>query len=698
MKDISLAVKIDVLLAVVVLIYWEDLAQVFGKALILNAGNISNYVFVVPFLLAYVIYRKRKVLRVSVAYREAHGFGWDQTMGIALCFGAIVLYIYGSSTLYAIDYHILSLPIFLGGATMLIFNIRTFRHVIFAIILTAFLEAPPGEFVSALSADLSWMMAVMVQVILHSFGLPVSVQGTLGAPALMVTKNGFDTPIYVGESSSGSFSLLGLPLFAAFVAYIIRNTFWKRVVIFGMGFPIFFILNMLRIAVIVTLWYAYGETVSESFHVISGSVMVAGGTIVLLLIGEKIFKIKIWGQRIPLTQCPICEKSRGAGESLCLLCGRLLKQISTSLDRRSIGRIVILIMIAAVMNTVQVQTYFSSAAAVRDTPLSILDISKIEGPDTTRYFLPQLPGYDLQFAYRDLRIETLLRQDAALAFTYTAQNATTTIFSGIQISTGQHHWEASLVIAPSLFGRPVVTVLRLEDIDITPLQKARFFMYQRPDSNLTEAVLYWFVRTPLRFGDGFEDRNVSIMIWSYTDELARGGLIKASSDVQGTEKLFLSFAKPINDHWNGLTAPSQRQNAMNAVNRNQHVLAAGIILPPTLVYLTHRIKNRSLQLANRKLFNQMPMNEEKLVIDAILHGCKGKLTGESIVKVYTRLTGKSITQDKLLEVLEVCRRAGLILEDISNKSDEPVLVWRPNFGPESIFNRLKKFLRNEEEQ
>lgn len=705
-NNITLAIKTGILLAATILIYLQDLSIVFGNAVTLSAGNITNYVLVIPFLIAYVLYRKRKILRVTASLQERQRsiVHLDEVIGITLCLIAIIMYVYGSSTLYSLEYHIFSLPIFVAGSTMLLFNIKTFRHAIFAIVLLAYLQPPPGEFVSEFAADLSWGSAVMVQGMLNTFGMPITLEATYGAPALLIEKpDGTKIPFFVGEPSSGVYSTVGLSLFALFVAYIIRGAIWKRAVIFVAGFPIFFLLNMLRIATIISLWYTFGEGAAESFHIVSGSVMVAIGTIIILLFGEKILRVNIRTQRIQREQCPACQKSLAMGESLCLFCGRLLKQLTQNFNTRSVSRMGILILIASMVTVSQMPTETASA----ETSLSNLDISSIEGSETTQYFLPQVEGWDLKYAYRDLRVEKVLRQDAALAFMYIAKdsnsNTTTakpTIFSGIQISTGRHTWEASLLLYPSKFGRPTATVIELKDVDIAKDQKAKLFIYQRPGSNLTEAVLYWFEKVQLRFGSQFEARNVQILLWAYTDTLARYGLIEGVNDTEGIEALFLSLAKPISSYWDQASLQLKRITATDAlVNQQPYALMSAIIIPALLILARYHNRTMLLQRANKKAFEQLTLSDEKLVITTIVDPARqNKPTGESIANAYRKLTGKSITENNLVEMLELARNIGLIKKEISCHADEPLLVWKPNFeagqaGVRTLFGRLKRYVR-----
>ena len=142
-----------------VIIYGKDLSLIFGEALVLSSANIGNYILALPFMSGFVLYKKRKVLKAVAA------FGEDTKrisipLGISLSAIAIILYVFGSSTLYALEYHIYSMPLLLSGLTLILFNFKMLRHSFFAIAILLFLQPPPADFISQVSADLSWVSAI----------------------------------------------------------------------------------------------------------------------------------------------------------------------------------------------------------------------------------------------------------------------------------------------------------------------------------------------------------------------------------------------------------------------------------------------------------------------------------------------------------------------------------------------------------
>jgi len=685
--------KTAVVFASVIAFYYSDFGTIFANALQFTTGNITNYVITIPFLSAFIIYRKRNILKATATLEKVNNHNKlrpDDVLGITLCAIAVVLYLAGSATLYALEYHIFTLPIFLAGSTMLIFNFATLRHAFVAIMLTVYLQPPPGQIVSELAADLSWMSAVIVEGLLSSVGLQITIDSSLGAPALVVQgMDGSQTPFFVGEPSSGVFSTIGLSLFAVFVAYIIRGPVWKRLTLFACGFPLFFLLNTLRIATVITLWHFWGQDVSEAYHAISGSSMVAIGTLIILLMGEKAFKLNIRTPRIASKKCSMCQKCISSNEIMCLSCGKLLGKIRQTYGK-SIERMALVLFIALLSSSLVVTSTYGGASK----KISDLDISQVKGPETTTYLLPNISGWNVQYAYRDNRVESILNQDAALAYRYVQTNSggttgssstkTVSLYSSVQISTGHHVWEDSLVTYPSRVGRPGATLLESRDITIGDGKEGRFLLFKRTGSSSTEGVVYWFERTPLKFGANFENRNVLISLWSNTGTLAATGAIAAPDDSAGILKLYLSLANPISKYWDAQSAKLSSSNELlfTFISKNVTVLIPLVCLPLALYWIHFMIRKSSVSSKMQKLYSQLS-SQDKYILDALLRHPSGKgmlSTGSSIAKSYEILSERQLTDDQLEHVLKVVRKTGLVRDSIASVNDESILVWKPNFS------------------
>jgi len=695
-----LFIKAAIIIGSAICFYSYDLSIVFSNAMKFTTGNITNYVVTIPFLSAFIIYRKRAMLKI-VASKASSGIDartvrLDDAAGVTLCFLALIIYFAGSGTLYTLEYHILTLPMFLAGGTLLLFDFATLRHVSVAILLTLYIQPPPGQLVSELAADLSWTSAVIVEAFLGSLGVPISLDSSLGAPALMLAPNSQDRiPFFVGEPSSGVFSTIGLSLFAVFVAYIIRGKMWKRTALFLTGFPIFYLLNTLRIAIVISLWYIWGQQVSEAYHLISGSLMVALGTIVILIIGEKVFRLKIGKKEIRAAKCNICEKCSKIPEPFCFVCGRLVSNLKQSFDMKTVERVAVLMFILLLGVAVNIEN--NSPNGANSTRLSDLDISTIKGPETIGYFFPVIDGWNQKFAYRDQKIESILNQDAALAYLYTTNsdriklNDGTTmlvdvenpisLYTSVQISTGHHVWEDSLVIHPSRIGRPGATILESGNIDISDNKQGRFLMFKRVGSETTEAVFYWFERVPLKFGHQFESRNVLISIWANTDALATKGIIQSPDDSDTIKKLYLSISGPIGNYWTRQSATLNSSELLyKFFSRNIFALLILVILPLAAYSIFYFRKKSLLSTTRFKVYQQLHEKDRSFIDSLLLTLKKSRyLFGDSIANKYQQISGHHLSDDQLLQALNVARNSGLVSEVLISVKDQPHLAWKVAF-------------------
>lgn len=213
-----------------------------------------------------------------------------------------------------------------------------------------------------------------------------------------------------------------------------------------------------------------------------------------------------------------------------------------------------LVLLASVLLVSSLAAQHSIANTIND-----LDLASIKGSDVADIFLPKIQGWESSFAFRDTDVEWKLAQDAALAFTYTNfQKGAAKIWVGVQISKGKHVWEDSLIYAPQREGRQQVKVIEHKHLFILPDLKGVFFVYQRPNSTQTEAVLYWFENVRFKIGSGTEDRNVLISLWNYVESLQRYGMIEGKEHEE-VEAFYLSFAKPIALHWQEIASKQKDQ-------------------------------------------------------------------------------------------------------------------------------------------
>ena len=217
--------------------------------------------------------------------------------------------------------------------------------------------------------------------------------------------------------------------------------------------------------------------------------------------------------------------------------------------------------------------------------LADIDIASIDGFQALNIFMPDIEGYEKQFAYEDRYVKEQLKQDLTMAFRYS--NGSKVMYVGLQISKDKHLWEDSLIYEPIKEGKPQAKVIAHKEVTIIndPLVKGVFFVFIRPNSTLTEAVLYWFEYADLNIKGKMEDRNIMISLWNYPSMLERNGMIKDSKDMDEVERFYVDFAKPIAMHIKALI----KENGDNYI---YYVMIIGIVATIAGIFIGVRLYNR----------------------------------------------------------------------------------------------------------
>jgi hypothetical protein len=158
---LPVSVKVFILVAFPVVAYFQDFVQVFSLAL---TDPDTQYVLIVPFVVAYFLYKRRKAFLISRKNSLFHDF-----MAAFLCLLALVVYVSGSYSFYPLQIHLLSLPVFIAGLIMLVFGADVLRLLIFPLALTAFLSPFPLIFMDSYGGNLMASDAASVGFVLRLF-------------------------------------------------------------------------------------------------------------------------------------------------------------------------------------------------------------------------------------------------------------------------------------------------------------------------------------------------------------------------------------------------------------------------------------------------------------------------------------------------------------------------------------------------
>lgn len=665
-----LSIKLAALIVPTIAIYYQDFI-ILGNEVLQN--EFMSYIVIVPFIFGYLLYRKRKMLQAAISFQtsnltERTLISNYELVGVLLCLLAFSLYWYGFYTFYPLEFHIFSLPIFLSGAILILFNMQTLRVLAFPIAFLFFLTPPPIEWIYTTSTILASIASQVTFTLLSLAGLPIELIEQYGAPAIILQKPGSDSiPFVIDMACSGIYSLVGFALFAVLIAYIVRARKWQKIVIFIVGFPLIYSLNIIRILIIVMLGYQFGiKIATQIFHLIGGWFLIFLGTFLLLLISDKVFKIQFFQRKTRDIQCTQCDESVQMKSTFCVNCGRLLKYPTLEMSKKDLIKVGVLLLSAIMIVNLQVPVFASSDKQVE------LSISSLTDEHGATVIFPEISGYEIEFVYRDTSFEEIARREAALVYAYVPLNGSgTIIWATVEIATSRsilHGPEVCLIDWPEHHGLPVkVTQLDLRDVQLlqNPPVFGRLFAFQRTATGDVQVFLYWYMTAWFRTESSLEQKHMKISLIEFVD---------SAENVSVMEEELLSIGQSSIAMW----APAKTWlSFLLLVVRYSYLIVVALIVLLVLFLMFLALKYRERKQRNLVLFNKISSSEEKFVLQAVYQAEEsGKSTLNAIQQSYNLLTKKTVDVKTFIETLERAKEAGLVDYTIINENDEPLITWR----------------------
>jgi exosortase/archaeosortase family protein len=671
-SNLALALKASTLIVAVIALYFQDLRIIFTDAL---TNESTSYILIIPFLFSYLVYRKRRMLIASTsAEGENHQ---DNTRhfgafaGVLLCATAIILYWYGSYTFTPLEYHALTLPLFAAGLILVLFNPQTLRQAAFPIAFLALLTPLPSETIYGIGSTLSVVSSETSNAIANALGIHSTISSISGTPAITITQaNGTILPPFtVDIACSGIYSLIGFFIFAAFVAFVVRDKLWKKAAIFLIGFPLIYSLNILRITTILLIAYQWGEQLALNiFHMLSGWILIFLGTLLLLMISEKLLKTQTFTKKQTQNNCPNCNPHPSdQTEKFCLTCGRLIKYPQTKPSKTDATKIAAIALTIILLMSIQVPVF-----ALTQGPAQIL-VQTPTGQQGNTQIFPQIQNYTLQFFQEQTEFEQLSGQDFSLIYLYAPQDpAKETIWIGLEIAgttAPLHRWEYCLVTESQIHGnQPTVEQLDLRDVQIleNPSIIARYFAFKDKSDNQTQVVLYWFENSIFTTNKTSEEKYVEISVVGYPN---------TPQDVASMENELLPFANAIVNYWQ----PIKTWTAIAiALSKNGITLAGTTIVLLAAIIIFYTFETMKQRRTNVNVYQKLS-SHNKQIIDAIAETQKTtKPTPQAIANTYKSKTGLQIEEKELLQKLSETEKTGIAESQIANVQDEPTRIWKTN--------------------
>ena len=664
--SLYLALKIATIVVAVLAIFHQDLIIVLSDAL---QSDFMSHILVIPFLFAYLIYRKRKMLRAVVSSKNQNQPKETRYLptiaGILLLATAILLYWHGSYTFMPLEYHMLTLPIFVAGLLLILFNPQTLRQLAFPIAFLVFLVPPPSEILYGIGATLSVVSSEVSNAIVNALGIQSNIISEYGNPTIIITRpDGTPSHFTVGIACSGIYSLIGFIIFAAFIAYIIRDKPWKKLTLLFLGVPIIYLLNIIRITIILLIGYQFGEeTALQTFHILGGWILIFIGTLLLLTISEKIFKTQIFSK--PTKKCAECSPKPQLNQDFCLTCGRIVNPPSVAFKRNDIIKLAAIASTIILLISIQVPVF----ALTQGPPIVIVNTPS--GQQISTSILPEISGYNLYFSYRDKEFEEIAEQDMALVYSYVPiEQSNKPMYVVIEIAqtrTPLHPWETCLITWPATHGyQPSVTQIELRDIQLiqNPPIISRFFVFNYTATNQTQAVLYWFESAIFTANATSQQKHVKISLITYPEN---------PDDLPLMEQQMVTIGTAIASYWEPIKTWSQIAMLLSQQGAYLAPTISALLIPLAILYILQERKQRK---ANTAAYQKLS-TQNKQIIDAVLETEKTTTpTLKAIATTYKNKTTQPIEEQKLLQKLSETEKIGIVKGYIANKHDNPTQIWK----------------------
>ncbi|MFA5365995.1 MAG: exosortase/archaeosortase family protein, partial [Candidatus Bathyarchaeia archaeon] len=278
---LAVAARFSTVAIAIFALYSQDLTMVFNDALHSEA---SFHILAVPFIFAYLLYRKRKMVSASIPLSSTEKKFFQKNFatiaGIILCATAFLAYWFGSYTFTPLEYHMITLPIFTAGLILILFNPQTLRQLFFPIAFLIFLTPPPVEILYTVGSALSDLSAVASNGLASILGLHSTLASNYGSPIITLIRPDQTVMNFsIDVACSGIYSLIGFVIFAVFIAYITRGKKRNKFAILLMGIPLIIALNIIRITTILVIGYYYGDEIAlQIFHTVGATVLMFIGT------------------------------------------------------------------------------------------------------------------------------------------------------------------------------------------------------------------------------------------------------------------------------------------------------------------------------------------------------------------------------------------------------------------------------------
>jgi exosortase/archaeosortase family protein len=648
------------------IIYSNDLSTLANEAL---QNEASNYILLLPFLFGILLYIKRNTIRASLIAEKnrlsTRSNFLNELLGVDICLIALMIYWYGSYTFYPLEYHLISLPIFIMGITLFLSNPQTLRAIIFPITFLYFLIPIPATILYTAGGAMANLNTQISYSILKTIGLPITVSSSYGAPTVILTNTaGQTTNFSVDVACSGIYSIIAFAMFAFFLVFLLNTTITKKITVFAIGFTAFAALNLTRIITIFSAGYLFGEETALIIHAFAGFILIFIGMLLTLTISEKLLKVKLNTKPTEQTSCSKCKTNTFNSIGFCPNCGKFLGKHQLNPSKNTYAKLLLLLLFLSL-------AAFSIRAPTFATAQGSIEFLSSDNWQNPNNVFPHIQNYTLQFLYRDTAYEEISHQDASLMYGYFANNTSEEpIYADIGVAStlsDLHNWEVCYITLQTANGQyPLVNVLEQKTTQLinNPPIVGQFLMFDSKN-NYTQVTLYWYEKAAFKIGLTVEQKYVRISLIVLT---------KNSANYPEIEQNLLNLGKLTAAYWEPLKTQALISLGIPAQQALLGLSVSFLIVTETTNHFTTKRKENNAQ----KIFNIYASAKEKIVLTAVTELSKENKQVKTIdvIKSVQNLVGKPVNPQTVLTILKTLERQGFVKQTLLISSNSPILVWK----------------------
>ncbi len=636
---LPIGIKFFAWLLIPLITYFQDFNQVFALAL---SDSEAQYVLIVPFAVAYFFYRRRRAFEVSRPANHLHDL-----MGIALCILSLFIYIMGSYSFYALQLHLVSLPIFVAGITLLIFGADVLRLLIFPIALLTFMSPFPLFFMDAFGGSLMASDGAFSAAIVGIF-IPVEVVYQPVVILTIATTAGETIQFSLSAACSGIYSLTAFLFCAVVFGYLANGSILKKVLYGVLAVLAAYLLNVFRIVITVMLGHFFGLTLAtEFFHTVGGTVLAFIGTLLLLTVGSKLLKLSFISKKAPL--CLSCKSA----VNVCAKCGRVFHWKQARWNWKRIVIVLIFVLVCADL-IIQASGVNYNVASKE----SAIDFNTTTGETT---LFTNATGYNYVYMGRETSAESILGLNFVGDYLLSkdqGKDRVYGIFETADLQSKFHTWEGCLHYQSYEINIDKITYVTIYDQN-TNIVNGEIITAYAPQLRQKIVLVYWFDSLNLRTNDTVTNQAVKLTLIKYVPD------INNETDTAGVElakSALLNLSRTFEEDWSRF----KPQNSTFVVDLYKGsyafmivtfalVAAAAVIIIGKHVIVRDRAEKKSSELPE----------EDKAFLR--------QLTAPSDPNAPPQVLSE--------EKLEELRKQKLIHEKVSAVEDEVHVKWVPYYTP-----------------